>query len=566
MEMRRVMDSNSPGPGPNFIKDEILKELDVDPKKLVITRFPPEPNGYLHVGHIKAININFGLAEDFNGQCNLRFDDTNPVAEDPKYIQAIKEDIKWLGYDWGETTYYASDYFDRLYGWAIQLIQQGDAFVDDCSGDEIRMLRGSLTEPGKNSPYRTRSPEENLQIFEKMKHGDFEEGSKVLRAKIDMASPNMNLRDPLIYRIRFAHHNRTGDKWCIYPLYDFTHGLSDEVEGVTFSLCSLEFEDHRPLYDWFLEKLKTPNRPRQIEFARLNLDYTIMSKRHYLRLIDEKICSGWDDPRLASIRGMRRRGYTPTALRNFAESVGVTKKYSVISLSTLENSVRVDLDSLAPRAMAVLDPIKVTIENYPIDKEETLSGPVHPKDPDRGRREIPFCREIYIDRDDFLEEAPKKFFRLKPGGKVRLRYSYVIECQQVIKDDQGKVIELKCTYDERTLGGVTPEGEKKVKGIIHWVSVKHGIPSEIRLYDRLFTVPNPLVDKEKDFFEYLNPNSLEVKKGFVESSLKGIKPESHFQFERLGFFVTDRIDSTPESLVFNRVVTLKDSWAKQANG
>lgn len=549
----------------NFIKDIIVKQRQQQPDKAVITRFPPEPNGYLHVGHLKSICLNFGLAEQFGGRCHLRFDDTNPVSEDPEYVQAIKDDIQWLGFDWGEHLYNASDYFDKLYDFAIQLIKKDLAFVDDCDSEEIRRLRGSLTEPGENSPFRERSPEENLDLFVRMRNGEFEDGSKVLRAKIDMKSPNINLRDPLLYRIRHVPHPHTGDKWCIYPLYDFAHGLSDEVEGVTYSICTLEFEDHRPLYEWFLEVLETPNRPQQIEFAKLHLDYIVLSKRRLLRLVNENHVSGWDDPRMPTIRGMRRRGIPPEALKNLVESVGVTKKGSVISMSTMDHFIRDELDRACPRAMGVLDPIKVVIENYPEDKKETLHGPVHPKNPELGEREIPFTREVYIERDDFMEDAPKKFFRLRPDGKVRLRYGYVIHCHEVIKNDQGEVTELRCTYDERTLGGVTPEGEKKVKGIIHWVSATEGVPAEVRVYDRLWTVANPLADKEKDFIEYKNPDSLVVKKAFVEASLRGVHCGQRFQFERLGYFFTDPIDSSSEQLVFNRTATLKDSWGKVAS-
>lgn len=548
----------------NFIREIIQSDLDSGKRQGVVTRFPPEPNGFLHIGHLKSICLNFGLARDFEGRCHLRFDDTNPVAEDQKYIDAIKEDIQWIGYDWNDHLFFASDYFDKLYDLAVKLIKDGNAFVDDCSPEEIKKLRGSLTEPGQDSPHRGRTPEENLDLFERMKAGEFEEGSKVLRAKIDMTSPNMNLRDPLLYRIRKVTHHRTGDKWCIYPLYDFTHGLSDMFEEVTHSICTLEFEDHRPLYEWFLEVLDTPNKPQQIEFARLGLDYTAMSKRVFLQLVDEGLVNGWDDPRMPTVRGMRRRGYTPQSMRNFAESVGVTKKNSVIALSTLEHFVREDLDDICPRAMAVIDPIKVTIENYPDGKTETVKGPVHPKKPELGEREIPFSKTVYIDRDDFMEDPPKKYFRLKPDGKVRLRYGYVIHCHEVVKDDSGKVIELKCTYDERTLGGVTPEGEKKVKGIIHWVSTEHGIPATVNVYDRLFTDPSPL-GKDKDFRDTLNPDSLKVMtSAFLEPSLKSANVGDRFQFERLGFFIIDQ-DSDPAAgkFVVNRTITLRDNWAKK---
>ncbi|NQZ02255.1 MAG: glutamine--tRNA ligase/YqeY domain fusion protein [Bdellovibrionales bacterium] len=557
----KEQDSTPQGPK-NFIQDIIKDDLQQGKRQGVVTRFPPEPNGFLHIGHLKSIVLNFGLAEKFEGRCHLRFDDTNPVAEDQKYIDAIQQDIKWLGFDWGKHLHFASDYFDDLYNFAVQLIRQGQAFVDDCDGDEIRKMRGALTEPGQNSPYRDRSPEENLDLFERMKNGEFEEGSKVLRAKIDMSSPNMNLRDPLLYRIRKVAHHRTGDKWCIYPLYDFTHGLSDMLEEVTHSICTLEFEDHRPLYEWILQELKTPNEPQQIEFARLGLDYTVMSKRVFLQLVEENLVSGWDDPRMPTIRGMRRRGYTPESMRKFAESVGVTKKNSVISLGTLEHFVREDLDQTCARAMAVLDPIKVTLENFADDKIQMVKGPVHPKDESRGEREIPLTKTLYIDRDDFMEDPPKKYFRLKPDGKVRLRYGYVIHCHEVIKDSDGKVVELKCTYDDRTLGGVTPEGEKKVKGIIHWVSADKGIPATVRVYDRLFNDPNPM-GKDKDFRDSLNPESLVMRENaFLEPSLASAKPGDRFQFERLGFFIVDQ-ESTDDAVVINRTITLKDTWAKK---
>ncbi len=557
--------SESKTVGPNFVKAIIQKDLEAGKNQgQVITRFPPEPNGYLHIGHAKSICLNFGLAESFNGRCHLRFDDTNPVAEDPEFVDAIQEDIKWLGFDWGEHLYFASDYFHKLYDFAIELIKMDKAFVDTGSVEEIREARGTLTEPGKNSPHRNRSVEENLELFEKMKKGEFEEGKAVLRAKIDMSSPNMNLRDPILYRIKKVAHHRAGNEWSIYPMYDFTHPLSDMLEGITHSVCTLEFEDHRPLYDWLLDTLKTPCHPQQIEFARLNLDYTMMSKRRFIELIANKTVAGWDDPRMPTIRGLRRLGFRAEAIRSFAEKVGVTKKNSISELSYLEQTVREDLDVYADRAFAVLDPIKVVIENWDEGKKEVFEGPKHPKDEARGNRKLTMTREIYIDRSDFLEEAPKKFFRLKPDGHVRLRYAFVVHCHEVIKDDSGKVVELRCTYDERTKNGVTPEGEKKVKGIIHWLSAEEAVPAEIRLYDRLFSDPNPASKNHEDWTQTLNPNSLEVmKNAFVEPGLESLAPESHVQFERLGFFVTDRRDHSKDHVVFNRTVTLRDNWTNK---
>ncbi len=544
----------------NFIRSLIDRDLEKGSLEGVVTRFPPEPNGYLHIGHAKSICLNFGIAQDYKGKCHLRFDDTNPLAEDIEYVDSIKEDVKWLGFDWGENLYYASDYFDKLYESAIQLIQEGKAYVDESSVEDIRRRRGDLTHPGEESPCRKYSVEKNLKLFEQMKNGEFEEGQCVLRAKIDMNSPNMNMRDPIIYRIRKVLHERTGDKWSIYPMYDFTHPLSDMLEGITHSICTLEFEDHRPLYDWLLETLKTPCHPKQIEFARLNLDYTVMSKRKLLQLVDDKKVSGWDDPRMPTVRGMRRRGYTPRAIRNFCDRIGVTKKNSVISLSTLEHSVREDLDEQAPRAMVVLDPIKVIIENYPENQEEILYGSHHPKKPEWGQREIPFGREIYIDREDFMESPPKNYHRWSPNGEVRLRYAYVLTCKEYKKDQNGNVTEIRALYDRDTKGGHTPEGRKKVKGIIHWVSANQRVDCEVRLYDRLFSVPDPLGDKNYDFLDFLNPNSLSVVKSAVgEISLKESPVEKNFQFERLGYFSVDK-DSLSGRLVFNRTVTLKDSW------
>ncbi len=548
----------------NFIRTIIDKDLEAQKNDgNVITRFPPEPNGYLHIGHAKSICLNFGLANSYGGRCHLRFDDTNPVAEDPEYVEAIKNDIEWLGFSWGDHLYFASDYFSKLYDFAVQLIKLEKAYVDTSSPEEIREMRGSLTEPGKNSPQRDRSVEENLQMFEDMKNGKFEDGGAVLRAKIDMSSPNMNLRDPILYRVRKVAHHRAGDEWQIYPMYDFTHPLSDMLEGITHSICTLEFEDHRPLYDWLLDTLKTPCHPQQIEFAKLMLDYTIMGKRKLLQLVNEKKVSGWDDPRMPTIMGMRRRGFRPEAIRNFAEKVGVTKKNSMSELGYLEHAVREDLDEIAPRAFGVLDPIKLVIENYPEGQSEELEGPVHPKKPELGVRKIPLSREVYIDRDDFMEEAPKKYFRLKPDGKVRLKYAFVVHCHEVIKDGSGKVTELRCTYDDRTRNGVTPEGEKKVKGIIHWVAKDTAVPATVRLYDRMVSVSNPSSEKDKDFMELLNPDSLvEMSNAMVEPSIRDLKAEEHVQFERLGFFVADRVLHKTDQFVLNRTVTLKDTWQK----
>ncbi len=545
----------------NFIRNIIDKDLATGKKnQQVVTRFPPEPNGYLHIGHAKSICLNFGLGRDYKGKCHLRFDDTNPVAEDIEYVKSIQDDVKWLGFDWGENLFHASDYFLKLYQFAVELIKMDKAYVDGSSIDEIRERRGSLTQAGEESPGRSNSIEKNLELFEKMKSGEFAEGSCVLRAKIDMASSNMNLRDPIIYRIRKVEHERTGNDWVIYPMYDFTHPLSDMLEGVTYSICTLEFEDHRPLYDWVLESLKTACHPQQIEFSRLNLDYTVMSKRKLLELVQEKLVNSWDDPRMPTISGMRRRGYTPKSIRNFCDRIGVTKKKSIIALSTLEHSVREDLDDISDRAMVVVDPIKVVIENYPESEVESLEGSIHPKKPELGKRTIPFGREIYIDRDDFMEDPPNKYFRLKPDGHVRLRYAYVIHCHEVIKDDSGKVIELRVTYNKDTKGGKTPEGMKKVKGIIHWVEVKNGLSCEVRQYDRLFKVADPLANKDEDFKTHLNDQSLRVMSlAIAEPSLLGATEGKNIQFERLGFFVVDK-DSQESKLVFNRTVTLRDNW------
>ncbi|MFM9269023.1 glutamine--tRNA ligase/YqeY domain fusion protein [Halomonas elongata] len=546
---------------PNFIRNQIREELEAGRHDKIVTRFPPHPNGFLHIGHAKSICLNFGLAEQFGGDCNLRFDDTNPEKEEQAYIDAIKEDVNWLGFEWAGEVRFASDYFDQLYAWAQHLVRDGKAYVDDLSPDEIREYRGTLTEPGRPSPYRERGVEENLDLLERMRVGEFAEGEKVLRAKIDMASPNINLRDPILYRIRHASHHQAGDKWKIYPSYDFTHGQSDALEGVTHSLCSLEFEDHRPLYDWFLENLPVPSRPRQIEFARLNLNYTLTSKRKLKLLVDQGYVDGWDDPRLPTISGMRRRGYTPASIRKFCEMIGVTRADGgLVDIAMLYHAIRSDLEDNAPRAMCVLKPLKVMLTNVPEDHEEVYEVAGHPARDDMPVRRVPFTREIYIDRDDFMEDPPKKFFRLAPGKEVRLRNSYVIRCDEVIKDDEGEVTELRCSVDFDTLGK-NPE-DRKVKGVLHWVSATHGVPLEVRLYDNLFQVEQPDKDRDADFLEHLNPESLVTVQGFGEPSLATAESESRYQFERVGYFCADRYASRPDHLVFNRTVGLKDSWAK----
>ena len=524
----------------------------------VHTRFPPEPNGYLHIGHAKSICLNFGIAEKNGGKCNLRFDDTNPVKEEDEYVQSIIKDVKWLGFDWEDRLFYASDYFDQMYEFAVQLIQDGKAYVCDLSGDEIRNTRGTLTESGKESPHINRSIEENLDLFVRMKNGEFSNGEKVLRAKIDMSHPNLNMRDPVIYRILHASHHRTGDKWCIYPMYDWAHGLEDSIEKITHSICTLEFEDHRPLYDWYLEQLGVYH-PQQIEFARLNLNFTIMSKRKLKQLVDENHVDGWDDPRMPSISGLRRRGYTPESIRNFAEDLGVTKRDSIIDVIRLENALREDLNKRAPRVMSVLDPLKVVITNYPEGTTEMLEAINNPEDPSAGKREIPFSRELYIEQSDFMEDPPKKFFRLGPGREVRLRYAYFITCQEVIKDENGNIVELQCTYDPKTKGGSAPDG-RKVKGTLHWVSTQHAVDAEIRLYDRLFLKENP--DEDGEFLKNLNPNSCKTfSNSKCEPSLAN--PESlTYQFERNGYFIKDEKESINGKLVFNRAVSLRDSWKK----
>jgi len=551
--------------GPNFIRNIIDEDLANGKHQTVITRFPPEPNGYLHIGHAKSICLNFGLAGYYGGRCHLRFDDTNPVKEEQEYIDAIKEDVRWLGFEWGEYEYHASDYFETLYAYAEKLVEKDLAFVCDLTPEEMREYRGTLTEPGKQSPCRGRSVEENLDLLRRMRAGEFADGSRVLRAKIDMASPNLNLRDPIIYRILRATHPRTGDAWCIYPMYDFAHGQSDSIEKITHSLCTLEFQDHRPLYDWFCEALEIYH-PQQIEFARLNLTYTVMSKRRLLELVNEKHVSGWDDPRMPTLSGMRRRGFPAAAIRTFCERIGVGKSDSVIDMSVLEDCVREVLDQSAPRAMGVLRPLKVTITNYPEGASEEFTAPCHPKDPEMGSRTIPFSREIYVDRDDFMEDPPNKFFRLGPGREVRLRYGYIIRCDEIIKDPASReVTELRCTYDPETGGGKLPEGRKKVKGIIHWVSAAHALPVKVRLYDRLLSVADPAGEKPRDYRELLNPDSLEqIDKALVEPGLATAEPGDAFQFERLGYFNVDATDSEAGRPVFNRVVTLRDTWAKVA--
>ena len=551
--------------GPNFVEALVEKDLaEGKNNRKVHTRFPPEPNGYLHIGHAKAICLDFGIAEKFGGKTNLRYDDTNPAKEEVEYVDSIKEDIHWLGFDWEDREYYASDYFQQLYDWAVMLIKKGKAYVDDQSADEIAATKGTPTTPGKESPNRNRSVEENLELFEKMKNGEFKEGTHVLRARIDMASPNMHLRDPLMYRIVNKAHHRTGDKWCIYPMYDYAHGQSDYIEGITHSLCTLEFEVHRPLYDWFLDQIVEEGeiRPRQIEFARLNLSYTVMSKRKMLELVQNKMVDGWDDPRMPTLSGLRRRGYTPESIRNFAEKIGVTKVDGVIDVGLLEHSVRDDLNKKAPRVMAVLDPLKIVITNYPEDKKEDLEIVNNPEDESMGSRTIPFSREIYIEKADFMEDPPKKFFRLAPGKEVRLKAAYIIKCEEVIKDSEGNIKELRCTYDPETRSG-GPQANRKVKGTLHWVSAPHSIKAEIRLYDRLFNDPNPDGHKDKDFKEFLNPDSLTVlNRCLVEPSLQSAKPFDHFQFQRIGYFNVDP-DSQNGKLVFNRTVALRDSWAKK---
>jgi len=547
----------------NFIRTIIENDLASGKCKKVVTRFPPEPNGYLHIGHAKSICLNFGLAREYGGVCHLRFDDTNPTKEDVEYVESIMEDVHWLGFDWQDNLFYASDYFDQLYDYAEMLIKDGKAYVCDLSQEEIRATRGTLTIPGKESPYRNRSVEENLDLFRRMKAGEFEEGSRCLRAKIDMASPNLNMRDPVIYRIRKAEHHRTGNKWVIYPMYDYTHCISDAIERITHSLCTLEFEDHRPLYDWFLDQLPVPCHPQQIEFARLNLSYTVMSKRKLLELVQSGTVKGWDDPRMPTLAGMRRRGFTPEAIRDFVDRIGVAKADSLVDFELLQFCVREDLNKRANRVMAVLHPLKVTIENYPEDQIEEFEAINNPEDESAGTRMVPFCKYLYIEQEDFNENPPKGWHRLSPGAEVRLKHAYYITCKEVIKDPDGNVTELICTYDPSSRGGWTPDA-RKVKGTIHWVSAKHNIDAEVRLYENLFTIPNINdIEEGKDYRDYLNPNSLKVIKNCkLEPSLKDVKIGEKFQFLRQGYFSVD-YDSTVDNLVFNLIVTLKDSWAKQ---
>ncbi len=557
-------------PPANFIRNIIANDLQENKNNgRVHTRFPPEPNGYLHIGHAKSICLNFGIAREHEGGlCNLRFDDSNPEKESLEYVEAIKEDVRWLGFDWQDRLFFASDYYQQLYDYAVFLINAGKAYVESLSPDEIHEYRGTLTSPGKESPNRNRSIEENLELFEKMRAGKFADGKYILRAKIDMASPNMNLRDPAIYRIKRSHHYRTGDEWCIYPMYDFTHGISDALEGITHSLCTLEFEDHRPLYDWFLEQLPISCHPQQIEFSRLNLNYTVTSKRKLNELVTGGYVDGWDDPRMLTITGMRRRGYTAAAIRDFCERIGVTKNDTVLDMSVLENCVREDLDKTTRRVMGVLKPLRVVIENYPEDQTENqseeLDAPYHPNDPDMGSRKVPFSKVIYIERDDFMEEPPRKFFRLGPGREVRLRYAYFITCNDFIKDENGNVIELRCTYDPLTKGGNAPDG-RKVKGTIHWVSAEHALEAEVRVYDRLFNDPEPDSNKhDKDWKEFLNPDSREIlNNAKLEPSLATATAGDQFQFERLGYFNIDTKDSSAGKPVFNRTITLRDSWVKK---
>ena len=556
------MSSNPPvsaAPVSNFIRTIIDNDLASGKHKTIVTRFPPEPNGYLHVGHAKSICLNFGLAQDYHGKCNLRFDDTNPEKESEEYAQSIQDDVRWLGFQWNGPVRWASDYFDALYDFAVELINKGLAYVDDLTPEQMREYRGTLTQPGKNSPNRDRATKENLDLFTRMRNGEFADGAMVLRAKIDMSSPNINMRDPVIYRIKRAHHIRTGDKWCIYPMYDYTHCISDALEGITHSICTLEFEDHRPLYDWVLDNITIPCHPRQYEFSRLELHYTITSKRKLLQLVTEKKVSGWDDPRMPTITGMRRRGYTPEGIREFAKRIGVSKSENIVDMAIMEGAIREDLELRAPRVMAIINPLKVTIINA--DGAQTREADFHPNVPELGKRVVQFSNSLLIEADDFAEVPPPGWKRLTLGGEIRLRHSYVMRCDEAVKDASGKVIELKCSIDHDTLGK-NPEG-RKVKGVIHFLSREHALPAEIRLYDRLFTVPEPDADKDVDFFGHLNPNSLTVVQGWVESCVKDAVPEARYQFERLGYFVTDRRDHQPGGkLVFNRTVTLKDSWTK----
>jgi glutaminyl-tRNA synthetase len=548
----------------DFIREIVEDDLKTGRHKTVVTRFPPEPNGYLHIGHAKSICLNFGIAGEYGGFCNLRFDDTNPVKEEVEYSDAIKRDVHWLGFDWGQRLYHASDYFEQLYGYAEDLIRAGKAYVDSLSAEEMRQHRGTLTEPGTKSPYRNRPVEENLDLFRRMRAGEFPDGQHVLRAKIDMASPNVNLRDPVLYRIRHESHQRTGDAWPIYPMYDYAHPISDALEGITHSLCTLEFEDHRPLYDWLIENLDVPSRPHQYEFARLNINYTVMSKRKLLRLVQEGIVRGWDDPRMPTIAGLRRRGYTPVSIRNFCERVGVAKRENAIDVALLEFSIREDLNRTAPRVMGVIRPLKVVIENYPEGQVEEFETPNNPEDRSAGTRRVPFSRVLYIERDDFMEDPPKKYFRLSPGREVRLRSAYFVTCTSVVKNDGGEITELRCTHDPATRGGDAPDG-RRPKATLHWVSAPHAIEAEVRLYDRLFVDESPEdAPQGSDFLDNLNPASLEILRGCkLEPSARGAEAGARYQFERLGYFCVDP-DSAPDALVFNRTATLRESWARVA--
>jgi glutaminyl-tRNA synthetase len=553
--------TTTPAAGTDFIRQIVISDLKSGKHTSVCTRFPPEPNGYLHIGHAKSICLNFGIAREFGGVCHLRFDDTNPVKEDVEYVESIQEDVRWLGFDWADKLFYASDYFGRLCEYAVELIRKGKAYVCHLTADETRAYRGTLTEPGKNSPYRDRSVEENLALFEQMRRGELEEGVCVLRAKIDMASGNINMRDPAVYRIKKADHHRTGDAWCIYPMYDFAHGLSDAIEGITHSICTLEFEDHRPLYDWLLDQLDVPCHPQQIEFARLNLTYTVLSKRKLLQLVRDGLVDGWDDPRMPTIAGYRRRGYTPESIRTFCERIGVSKANSTVDVAMLEHSIREDLNKRAPRAMAVLKPLRIVIDNYPADQVEELEAVNNPEDLSAGKRKVPFSKVLYIEQDDFRETPPPKYFRLSPGKEVRLRYAYFVTCQSVVKDPQtGEVTEVHCTYDPATRGGDAPDG-RKVKSTLHWVSAQHAVDAEVRWYDRLFAAEFP--DREENFLTALNTSSLEVLQGCkIEPSLATARPGDRVQFERQGYFCVDGKLSKPGALVFNRIVGLKDAWAR----
>jgi glutaminyl-tRNA synthetase len=554
--------NEAPVKATNFIRNIIIRDLESGKHPGIVTRFPPEPNGHLHIGHAKSICLNFGLAAEFGGTTNLRFDDTNPLKESEDHVQAIMADVRWLGFEW-DALLHASDYFDQLFDWALYLVDEGKAYVDSQDAAAIREQRGTLTEAGVESPWRDRSIEENRELFLRMKNGEFADGEYVLRARIDMASPNMNLRDPVMYRILNAPHHRTGDTWHIYPMYDWAHGQSDAIEGITHSLCTLEFEDHRPLYDWFLDNIPAPSRPRQIEFSRGNLDYTVMSKRKLLQLVEEGHVSGWDDPRMPTLSGLRRRGYTPEAIRAFWEEMGISKSESIIEMGVLENAVRNDLNVRAPRGMAVLDPLKVTLTNFPEGETEWLDAPIHPQNPDMGNRRVPLSREIWVERGDFMEDPPRKFFRLRPDGEVRLRNAFIIRCDEVIKDDHGEVCELRCSFDPDSRSG-QPGAARRVKGTIHWVSAAHGVEAEVRLYDRLFDVPNPLGDKERDFLEFINPDSLRVlDQAILEPSIAAGGPGDFFQFERTGYFTHDETSGAAGKPVLNRTVTLRDSWAKR---